>query len=247
MDDQFDESRHTIATACRVMAHRGLVQDILGHISLRIDEEHLLVRCRGPEEAGLAFTLPSDVRLVEQSSARIVDDPSEAYTPPSELPLHLAVLRAQPKTKAVVHAHPQDVVAASLAALELVPCVGAYNIPAARLAKAGIPTHPRSVLIRTERLAAEMAASMGGAAAVVLTGHGLVTAGSSVADAVLRALDVQTLARLTLAVNAVGKNTESIPDADFAELPDLGSGFNEITLWRHHVAALTADGLALDQ
>lgn len=246
MDDQLSESRHSIATACRVMAHRGLVEDILGHISLRVDEEHLLIRCRGPEEAGLAFTLPSDVRLVELTSGRIADDPSGVYAPPSELPIHLAVLRSQPEAKAVVHAHPPDVVTVSLADLALLPCVGAYNIPAARLAKAGIPTHPRSVLIRSERLAAEMAASMGGAQAVVLTGHGLVTAGSSVADAVLRALDVQTLARHTLAVHAVGKNTKPIPDEDFAELPDLGPGFNEITLWRHHVAALTADGLALD-
>lgn len=247
MGDQLSESRYSIAMACRIMAHRGLVEDILGHISLRVDEEHLLVRCRGPEEAGLAFTHPSDVRLVEQVSGRITDDPNGVYSAPSELPIHLAVLRAQPETKAVVHAHPPDVVAASLAKLDLVPCVGAYNIPAARLAEAGIASHPRSVLIRNERLAAEMTASMGGARAVVLTGHGLVTAGSSVADAVLRALDVQTLARLTLAVHAVGKNTEPIPDEDFAELPDLGSGFNETTLWRHHVAALTADGLALDQ
>lgn len=83
------------------------------------------------------------------------------------------------------------------------------------------------------------------AAAVVLAGHGVVTTGTTVPEAVLRALHIDTLARLTLAVHATGARPVAIPDADFAALPDLGAGFNEATLW-HHLAALHADGRGLD-
>ena len=233
--DEYHLARRELATACRIMAHRTLAEDILGHVSLRVDEQHLLVRCRGPAEAGLAFTEPNDIRLVAAESGEIVDDPTGDYAPPSELPIHTAVLGAKPAVDAVVHAHPPEVVATSIAGLELVACFGAYNIPAARLARGGIAEHPRSVLVRTDALAAGMIQSMGDSPAVILRGHGLVTVGSSVAEAMLRALHVQTLARVSLAVHAVGVSPIPIPDEDFAELPDLGTGFNEATLWRHHV------------
>lgn len=246
MTGYLDAARHEIATACRVMAHRGLVEDILGHISLRVDDGHLLVRCRGSHEAGLAFTVPEDVRLVAFATGEVTDDPTGSYSPPSELPIHTSVLLARPDVDCVVHAHPPAVVIASVAGLELLPLIGAYNIPAARLAHDGIAVHPRSVLIRSDELAAEMVTSLGDAPAGVLTGHGIVTTGRSVPEAVLRALHVDTLARLTLAVHNAGGQVTAIPEADYAELPDLGSGFNEATLWRHHLAALDADGRALD-
>ena len=245
MRDDLRAARQELATACRVMAHRNLAEDILGHVSLRVDDRHLLVRCRGPAESGLAFTEPNDIRLVAAESGRIVDDPAGHYNPPSELPIHTAVLGANPTVNAVVHAHPPEVVVASIAGLELVACFGAYNIPAARLAQCGIPEHPRSVLIRSDALAREMVAAMDDEPAVILRGHGLVTAAPSVPGAVLCALHVQTLAKVALAVHAAGVTPTPIPDEDFAELPDLGAGFNQATLWRHHLAALTAAGLGL--
>ena len=53
--------KREVAQGCRVMAHQGLVEDILGHISFRVDEAHALVRCRGPQERGLRFTTPDDL------------------------------------------------------------------------------------------------------------------------------------------------------------------------------------------
>lgn len=220
------------------MAHRGLVENILGHISLRVDGGRALVRCRGPVERGLCFTALTDVRMVDLGSGDVLDDPAGEYATPSELPIHTSVLAAHPEVDCVVHAHPPDVVVASLAGFALEPIFGAYDIPAARLASAGIPVHPRSLLIRTDELAAEMVTSLGDSPALVLKGHGVVTTGSDVADAVLRALQVDTLARLHLRVRAAGTTPEAIPDADLAELPDLGSAFNRETLWRHHLGAL---------
>ena len=206
----------------------------------------MLVRCRGPQESGLRFTTPDDVRVVDLASGEIVDDPAGEFAVPSELPIHTSVLAAHPDVDCVVHAHPPDVVVASLAGIALEPIFGAYDIPAARLASNGIPVHLRSVLIRTDELAAEMVASLGDAPALVLKGHGVVTTGADVADAVLRALQIDTLARIHLRVRAARSTPEPIPVADLAELPDLGSAFNRETLWRHHLAALEWDGLGLE-
>ena len=228
--------RHDIADACRVMAARGLADGVLGHVSVRVDAEHLLIRCRGPRERGLAFTEPADVRLVNLDGEGELEG---GYRVPNELPLHTEVLRSRPEVRSVVHAHPFAVVAADLAGLAIRPILGAYDIPGAHLAAGGVPVHPRAVLVRDRRLAAEMVASMGDRPVVVLRGHGLTSTGDNPAHAVLRAISVDTLARMALAVASAGGTPVDLPEADLAELPDLGSGFTESTAWRHELARLT--------
>ena len=132
------ELRREVALACRVLAHAGLAADVLGHVSVRA-EGGLLVRCRGPAESGLLFTTAADVHLVGPDGRA---DLPGGYAVPGELPIHAATLRARPDVRAVVHAHPPALVAADLAGLTLRPVVGAYNIPAARMARDGIPGLP---------------------------------------------------------------------------------------------------------
>jgi hypothetical protein len=47
---------------------------------------------------------------------------------------------------------------------------------------------------------------------------------------------------MALAVASAGGTPVDLPDADLAELPDLGSGFTESTAWRHELARLTGAG-----
>jgi len=83
-----DTQRRLIAGACRLLAARALADGYLGHISLRVDEHRLLVRCRGPEERGLAWTTPADIRLVSFDGEAAANGELEGWTPPNELPLH---------------------------------------------------------------------------------------------------------------------------------------------------------------
>jgi 3,4-dihydroxyphthalate decarboxylase len=235
--------RRKVATACRILAHAGLCEDILGHVSARAGLDHLVVRCRGPQERGLAFTTVDDVRVVALDGS----DPGDGYAVPNELPIHAEILRARPQVEAVVHAHPPAVIVADLAGVPFVPLFGAYNIPAARLAADGIPVYPRGVLIRTAPLAAEMLDAMGDRPVCVLRGHGVTTTGSSVEQAVARALALDSMARVASRVVALGGTVTALPDAELTLLPDLGSGFNDLTLFRHHEARLAAAGLALEE
>ncbi|MQA12575.1 MAG: class II aldolase/adducin family protein, partial [Pseudonocardiaceae bacterium] len=209
--------------ACRILARQGLLEGILGHVSLRVGDDQLLIRCRGPRENGLLFTTPDEVRLLDFDG----DGDLGEYSAPNELPLHTETMRARPDVRSVVHAHPPAVVIADLAGVRLRPVVGAYNIPATRLAAGGIPVYPRSVLIRRRELAAEMLAAMGDRPVCLLRGHGITTVGETVEEAVVRALNVDELARVCLEVARCGGDPDDVSDVDFAELPDLGSGFND--------------------
>jgi ribulose-5-phosphate 4-epimerase/fuculose-1-phosphate aldolase len=224
----------SVASACRVLAATGLVEHVLGHISVRTGPDRLLVRCRGPRESGLADTTASDVREVPLDG-----EPEVApWAVPNELPIHRVLLRRRPELTAVVHAHPPAVVAYSLLDRPLLPLYGAYDIPGAALAAGGVPVWPRAALVRTDALAGELAAALGDRPVLVLRGHGLVSVASgppetAVPRAVLQALAVDTLARTSLAVLQAGGTPRPIDDADLAELPDLGAGFTVETRWRH--------------
>jgi ribulose-5-phosphate 4-epimerase/fuculose-1-phosphate aldolase len=235
-------ARRTVAVACRMLAHRGLAEDVLGHVSVRVGAGTMLVRCRGPHERGLLFTTEDDVRRVDLEG---VGDLGPGYAVPNELPIHAEVLRARPDVNAVVHAHPPSVLLAGLADLPLRPVFGAYNIPAARMAAAGVPVYPRAVLIRRAELGREMVDAMGDSDVCVLRGHGVTTAGESVEQAVVRALNLDVLARVTLDLARLGRTAADLPAQDMAELPDLGGAFNDLAVWRHHVGRLESAGLGL--
>jgi ribulose-5-phosphate 4-epimerase/fuculose-1-phosphate aldolase len=98
------------------------------------------------------------------------------------------------------------------------------------------------VLIRRPELALEMIAAMGERPVCVLKGHGITVTGDSVEQAVVRALNLNELATVTLAVAQAGGRAEEIPADDIAELPDLGSAFNDLAVWRYHVAKARSRG-----
>lgn len=223
------------------MAHRGLSEDILGHISVRLDETRALVRCRGPHEQGLLFTTPDDVRTVDLVDGSV--DHAD-YAAPAELPIHTETLAARADINSVLHAHPPWVIAADLAGQPLVPLVGAYNITAAKLAKSGIPVFPRAALIRRPELAREMLEFLGSGPACLMRGHGVTTVGVTVEQAVARALAINSLAKMTARVASLGARPAPISDVDMDELPELG--FNDQLIWQHCERRLAHDGLAVD-
>jgi ribulose-5-phosphate 4-epimerase/fuculose-1-phosphate aldolase len=227
--------RATVATACRILAHQGLAADVLGHVSVRLDADRILLRCRGPEDRGLAFTTAEDIRVIGLDDS---GEPGGGYAVPNELHIHTELYRFRPDVGAVVHAHPRDVIVADLAGVELVDAFGAYNIPAAHMARRGVPVYPRPVLIRTPELGREVAAAMGGADVGILRGHGVVTVGDSVPQATLRALDLVELSSICAGVRSLGGTVRALSEEDRDGLPDLGSAFNDLSRWRHYAGRL---------
>lgn len=236
----FDEQRALLALGCQVAAARGLVDGILGHLSLRVADDRLLIRCRSYDDAGLAFTRPSDIRLIGFDGSAGAAGELDGYRVPNELPIHTETLRAAPDHQAVAHLHPPAVVAADLAGITLRPIYGAYDIPGARLTRGGVPVYQRAVLIATTALGAEMVAAMRGRPVLICRGHGIVSAAATVQQAVLQAISVNEVAAMSLQVRAAGGALRDIDERDFADLPDLGAQFAVDAVWRHEVARLGA-------
>lgn len=222
--------RHKVATACRVLGARGLVDGVLGHVSARVSDHELLVRCRGPHERGVARTTPDDVRLVDFDGHQLEE--GDGWQVPKELAIHTRLLALRPEVHAVVHAHPRAVVVSGLAGLELRPVFGAFNIPAMRLALAGVPVYPRPVLISRPDLADEMVAAMGDKRVCILRGHGITVTGATVEQATVTAVNLDELCALTVDLARLGAHPPVVGPEDLAELPDLGDAFNDHLAWR---------------
>lgn len=227
--------REEVAAACRILAAQGLVTGTLGHVSARVSETELVVRCRGPRERGLARTERGDIWR-HDFDGKPVDRP-EAFAAPNELPIHSELLRARPDIGAVIHAHPPAAVLCGLADLRPRAVFGAYNIPAMRLALDGVPVYPRPVLITRADLANEMIRSMGERPVCLLRGHGVTVAAESVPSATVLAVNLNVLLTVTLELARLGATPLELDPADLEELPDLGSAFNDQMTWR----ALLAD------
>ena len=47
-ESQIPELRDAVARACRILAMEGVVDGVLGHVSVRVGEDRMLIRGRGP-------------------------------------------------------------------------------------------------------------------------------------------------------------------------------------------------------
>jgi ribulose-5-phosphate 4-epimerase/fuculose-1-phosphate aldolase len=231
----YADERAEVALACRILARRGLVEGILGHVSLRVGEDAMLVRCRGPRERGVRWTTPDDIRHVTFDGEHL--EPDDGWDVPKELPIHGELYRARPAVRSVVHAHPPAALLCGLADLAVRPVFGAYNIPAMRLAEDGVPVFPRPVLITRPDLAQEMMAAMGSHSVCLLVGHGVTVTGDTLHQATVRAVDLEKLMSVTVSLAQLGATPPTLSQADRDELPDIGSAFNDELAW----AALAAD------
>ncbi len=242
MNTHLDDLREKVALSCRILAREGLVEGILGHVSVRIaGSDEMLIRCRSGEECGVLFTRASDIRRVDFDGEGPDLRETHVYDVPKELPIHGEIYKARPDVGCVIHAHPPAVLACGIAGLEFRPIFGAFNIPAMRMALEGIPVFPRSLLVTRPELAATMIETMGQKHICLMKGHGITVTGATVEEATIRAINFNILARVTLQIAQTGRQAPDILPEDIAELPDLGTTFNDLWAWRYYVALAEKD------
>lgn len=246
--DNVESVERTIATSCRILGFMGLVRETTGHVSARLDDWRMLIRCRGKDEAGVIFTNAEAVRSVDFDGNNL--DHAGQYETPTELPIHGEIYRARPDVKAVVHAHPRASLICTLMGLELKPIFGAFDPNAMSLAVAGIPIFPRSILIRERALGEQLAGVLGYKPVCILRGHGTVTTGASVQEATIRAIQLETLASMTLEIAKAGGTPDVISPEDQeyfrklretqdAKVKSHGADVFQWT-WRHYINLMQA-------
>jgi ribulose-5-phosphate 4-epimerase/fuculose-1-phosphate aldolase len=237
MSDPTEDLQGKVALSCRILAMEGLVEDILGHVSARTPgRDEMWIRCRSEDEQGVRYTTVDAVRRVDFDGNGA--DLKSRYQVPNELPIHGEIFKKRESVGCVIHAHPKEALICGIAGLEFRPIFGAYNIPATRMAIDGIPIFERSYLVNRAELAAPLIEAMGEKNICVMKGHGITVTGKTIEEATVRALNFNTLARVTLQVANTGRRAPDITAQDIERLPDLGSTFNDLWVWRYYLKKL---------
>ena len=195
MADEVSELRRKVALSCRILAMKGLVRETTGHVSARIPgTAEMVIRGRGNSESGLLFTREEDVLRCDFDGSGIPDDAPVGK--PQELPIHGEIYKARPEAMCVVHAHPPGALLCGITGVELRPTFLAYDPSAARFGFDGVPVFPRSMTLTRPDEVAPMLEVMGEKSYCLMRGHGITVYGGSVEEATVRAIKLETLARI---------------------------------------------------
>jgi HCOMODA/2-hydroxy-3-carboxy-muconic semialdehyde decarboxylase len=224
-----DDLAAGIVLACQVLERQGLTE-AFGHLSARLDDEHVLVTKR---VAPAQVTSSGDL-------VRLALDGGTGELPPDvppEIWLHLAIYRRRPEVEAVCRFHAPYALAVSTAVEALRPSIG-YG------AYLGVvPVHDDARLARSVDAAERVADSLGDGPAVLLRGNGAVTVGGSIQEAGVRAIFLERAAAALCRGAALGAVT---PLADhelaaFARLPDARTVQIE-RAWTYYIRQLPEEG-----
>jgi HCOMODA/2-hydroxy-3-carboxy-muconic semialdehyde decarboxylase len=196
------ESRaRQLRMAARALARAGLVH-AYGHCSARIDERSFIVT--PPKPLGLVGAADTPVTV-----------PMHGPLPRDALPevlAHQCIYRCRPDVQAI--ARFQSPAITTLSTLGRTPRArhgfGAYFAPAA-------PLHGNPRLVRDQPGAEALAATLGGARAIVMRGNGAIAVGSSLEEAVVMAWYLEDAARVELAVLATQLDGLELTDTEARE------------------------------
>jgi ribulose-5-phosphate 4-epimerase/fuculose-1-phosphate aldolase len=92
-------ARNDIVAYCARLYERGLVAGASGNVSVRLDDQTILVT---PTGASLRALEPGDIVRCDPAGLPL----AAGQRPTSELPLHLAAYRVRSDIRCVIHTHP---------------------------------------------------------------------------------------------------------------------------------------------
>lgn len=215
---EVDELREEVAKACRIIGRLHLTREPNGHVSVRIpDTELVLIKARGPDEAPLSYTTANDLVVIDMDGN--VVEGRDGLARPAEVFIHTEVLQARPELNSVIHIHPPNIVAYTIANKPILPIVGAYNPAVLRMVDAGVPTYPRSILINSKERGGDLAGALGAARICLMRAHGITSAGATVEEATLNVIHLNDLAELQFKADQLG-GAVPISDEDRRDLLD---------------------------
>lgn len=207
--------KNEIIQTGRRLYERGMVAGTDGNISVRLDDDRIMVT---PSGFPLGRLAPEDLVTVD-----INGKPLQGKHPAtSELKLHLFVYQNRPDVRACVHSHALYATAFSVAGMtlaedilpEIVLFVG--NIPITEYAQPGTDAVARAIEPYLEKHHA-----------FLLRNHGLVTLGRSLDEAYHRHETVEHFAHVVFVARQLGR-LDTIPSEDFERLKNIRDKLDEV-------------------
>jgi L-fuculose-phosphate aldolase len=221
-----DKLKKLLADAGRVLAHEGQGDYVAGHVSLRLPDEPNLFLMK-PAGIGLEEMTDENIIIVDLEGNKV----SGGGGRHNEVFIHSEVLRARPDCNAVIHTHAAYAVAFSSLGKPLL----AVSNDGAFFAN-GLPVFDETTeLIITQARGKAVARDLGGHGALLLRNHGIVTAASTMEEAVWLALklnqacEMQLMAEWAGGPKLVGAPAEARIKGAYAARPDIFTGvFNYV-------------------
>lgn len=225
--ESIDDLRELVALGCRILARTGHDDFIWGHVSAR-DPEGRGVWMKAATFGFEEVTAERVILVGFDGQVLAGDGPRHV-----EWPIHTEVMRARPDAGAVVHSHPPHSIA-----------IGASGHPLRPVSHAGtlfvppdLPRYTRTAeLIVTTEMGNDVAATLGKLDALLLVNHGVVTAGTGVRDAVIRAVLLEKAAHQQMLTHAFGGVQRWSPDAEARRKREtVWSERQRVALWDYLV------------
>ena len=183
-----------VARAVRVLNSAG-VMHMSGHLAVRDagDPDRLWINSR---KASRSTLTAKDIVPVDLTTGKRIGSGDE---PPSELPIHLSVFRRRPDVKAIVHTHPEHVIALSIVDIPLMP----VHLAAGFLPEQAPVWDDPNIITSIDR-GEILADHLGNENVLVIRGHGVVVIGATFEEAVARTVLVAENARIQCMANNLG-------------------------------------------
>jgi len=206
MNSDLEEIKREVAAANRVLSNLGLAVGMtaaLGHASMRVPSEpnHFFVKGREYEFDALAIMEPDDMVMCDTEGFLIAG--RAGLTQCSEVKIHACIYKTHPQVQAIVHVHPRYTILMSVLTGSLKP----MRQEGAQMLRKPLPVYPHVKTIQSDAEGIEVANLLGESRAMLLRGHGAVTTGSNLSEAVMGMAQLEEQAELNyLAYCAQGKD-----------------------------------------
>jgi L-ribulose-5-phosphate 4-epimerase len=227
------EIRAVVALGCRVLGRNGHDDFVWGHAAVRDPDG----RGVWMKAAALGFEeiTEHDVLLVD-GDGQVLDGSGRRH---SEWPIHTEIMAARPDVGAVVHSHPPHSIALAAAGERLRPLshAGTLFVPP------DVPRFEKTAdLITTRELGQDVAATLGDQSALFMVNHGIVTVGSDLREAVIRAILLEKACHQQLLTRGFGGwATWSPAEEALAKRASVWAEHHLEMLWDYLVRRLESD------
>jgi L-ribulose-5-phosphate 4-epimerase len=207
MSPAVDQIALDVSAVTRLLEAEGIL-DYSGHVSARIPgRDAFVIQIGSTSRAEVA----PDQMLVVDYAGKVI---AGAGQPPSELPIHLEILKRRPDVAAVLHSHMELAIAFTMMeGVTLVP----MRARASRW-KSGIPTHPDPSHIKFTEQGQALAGTLGPHHAALLRAHGLVLVAESVRALFVDAVHFKENATAQMQALAAGARPLPLTDAEIAQI-----------------------------
>ena len=231
---QANDTRALEAAAATRMLVAERILDYSGHISIRI-----------PGKDAFVIQIGSNSRAeVEPASMLVVDFDGKVLEgerqPPSEIPIHIEILKARPDVQAVLHSHMELAIAFTMMeGVKLVP----MRARASRW-KSGIPTDPDPSHIKTTEQGRALAKTLGPHHAVLMRAHGLTLVAESAQALFIDAVHFKENATALMQALQAGAKPLPLTDAEIEQIEKMEMRDWHIKkLWNYYVRKGLTEGV----